>query len=76
MINQDPFTLSVNSLKRLKISAALVHYYESLVIELTVVNICCPFLKSFEVQMKAFKERNKEGTSSVPKIINKVTFPK
>mmetsp|Transcript_11395 Transcript_11395/g.16568 ORF Transcript_11395/g.16568 Transcript_11395/m.16568 type:complete len:128 (+) Transcript_11395:1440-1823(+) len=59
MINQSPFTLYVNSLKRLKIAAALVRYYESVVIELTVSNICWPVLKRFEVQMKAFKERKK-----------------
>ena len=76
MINQAPFPLSVDSLKRLKIAASLVCYYENVATDLTAANICCLVLKSFEVQMKVFKNRKKEEASPVPKPKKCVTVPK
>ena len=66
LVEQQVFLLTVKSLKRLKIASALVCYYESVSIPLNLTNMKWRVLKSFDTQMKAMKDRKKDGASDFP----------
>jgi hypothetical protein len=76
LVEQQAYQLTVKSLKRLKIASSLVRYYESVSIPLTHLNMRWLVLKSFDTQMKAMKNRKKEGASDVPKLSKNTTVPR
>jgi hypothetical protein len=76
LVEQQDFQLTVKSLKRLKIASALIRYYETVSIPLTHLNMKWLVLKSFDTQMKAMKDRKKDGASDVPKLSQNTTVPR
>ena len=49
LIQQTPFAISVNSLKRLKAASELIRYFESVSIELTATKICWEVIENYEI---------------------------
>ena len=59
LIATVPYTLSVKSLKRLKLASKLVRYYESVSIVLTANNIRWVVMKNFAIQKEAMLVKSK-----------------
>jgi hypothetical protein len=69
LVPQAPFVLGAKSLKRLKIAAEAVRYYDSIGRTLTPGNLrYSTTLKSFELQWKSLKERKDNDQPDVPKL--------
>ena len=61
LISTVPYSLSVKSLKRLKLASKLVRYYESVSIEITAASMIWKVLKNFSIQIKAMSIKSKES---------------
>lgn len=69
LIAQGPFELSAKSLKRLKIAAHAVRYYDSVGRDLTPANMhYTNTLKNFELQWNSLCEKGESDSADVPKI--------
>ena len=71
-----PYSLSVKSLKRLKIASKLVRYYMSVSVVITASNMAWKVLQNFSIQIKAMSIKAKEANPDIPKMGNKVTVAK
>jgi len=68
-IRQNPFVLGAKSLKRLKVAANAVRYYESVGRELTPNSMhYVNTLKKFDMQWTSLLSRDDDNTPEVPKI--------
>ena len=71
-----PFYVRVRSLKRLKVALRVVHYYNSVMRDLTVENIRWTVIDNFNVQRKVLKDKSKETSTDVPKLLPSTTAAK
>ena len=71
-----PFYVRVRSLKRLKVALRVVHYYNSVMRDLTVENIRWTVIDNFNVQRKVLKDKSKETSTDVPKLLPSTTAEK
>ena len=77
LLRQEPFVLGAKSLKRLKVAANAVCYYDMIGRPLTVNMMhYTNTLRNFEQQWKALEERKKEDAPSVPKITRNLKVTK
>ena len=76
LIATVPYSLSVKSLKQLKLASKLVRYYESVSITLTAADMRWEVMKNFTIQKQAMLVKAKETKHDVPKLGNKDTVDK
>ena len=76
LIDTVPYSLSVKSLKRLKIASKLVRYYQSVSIGITASNMRWVVLKNFSIQIEAMSLKSKESNPEIPKMTNKLSIAK
>ena len=76
-IRQAPFVLGAKSLKRLKVAANAVRYYESTNRALSATNMhYINVLQTFALEYESLIQRKKEDKPDVPKITKKTSVPK
>ena len=68
LIHQVLLPLLVKFLKRLKIYSRMVHYYDSISVDLAAPNLCWTVLDNFEIQLKAMATKVKQSSPDVPKL--------
>ena len=76
LINQLTFKVSVNSLKRLKISSKLIRYYDSVSIVISATKIRWVVMNNFEIQRKSMVEKSKQTKPDVTKLVKNTTLSK
>ena len=75
-IRQNPFTFGAKSLKRLKVAANAVRYYDSVGRSISAANMhYSNVLKTFELEHNSLVKRKKEDEPEVPKITRKTSVP-
>ena len=76
LIDQLTFKVSINSLKRLKISSKLIRYYDSVSIVISATKIRWVVMNNFEIQRKSMVEKSKQTKPDVPKLVKNTTVAK
>ena len=76
MIDQEPFVLGARSLKRLKVAAQAVRYYEQVDRALIAGSMHWDTLKNFDIHWKAIVEKKDKDAPTVPKINNNTLIHK
>ena len=77
LVPQQPFVLGAKSLRRLKVAAKAVRYYNSIGRPLTPANMhYSNCLKNFEVQWKSLKEKMDKDEPDVPKVTRSLAVTK
>ena len=77
LIRQNPFQLGARSLKRLRVAAQAVRYYEATSRTTSAANMQWnTVLSNFDVQWKSILDRKKDDTPDVPKITRNFKVPR
>ena len=76
-VRQNPFQLGARSLRRLKVAAQAIHYYQSTACATTAANMQWnTVLQNFADQWQSILDRKKDDTPDVPTITRNVKVPR
>ena len=77
LIRQNPFQLGARSLKRLKVAAQAVRYYQATSRTTSAANMqWTTVLSNFDIQWKSILDRKDDDTPDVPKITRNFKVPR